>query len=84
MVANIAVLFDVEAKTLIASGEFFDPALGSVYSIQPFLQHAETGSDVGDMRFKIRVESEDRLWIKRLVERRRARGCGGHDTCIER
>ncbi len=61
LVQDIAVLFDVEAKTLIASGEFFEPALGSVYSIQPFLDHAEASSDVGDMWFKIRVDGEDRL-----------------------
>jgi hypothetical protein len=84
LVEDIAVLFDVEAKTLIAPGEFFEPPLGSVYSVEPFLHHAETGSDVGDMRFKIRVDSEDWLGIKRLVARRRARGRGGHDTYLER
>lgn len=80
LVEDIAVLFDVEAKTLIASGEFFEPALGSIYSIEPFLRQAEAGSDVGDMRFKIRVDGEDWLGIKRLVAGRRARGCSGHEA----
>lgn len=61
LVEDIAVFFDVEAETLIASGEFFEPALGSVYRIQPFLHHAKAGSDVWDMWFEIRVDGEDRL-----------------------
>ena len=82
LVDDIAVLFDNEAKTLVASGEFFEPALGSVYSIQPFLNRAEAGSDVGDMRFKIRVDGDDWFGIKRLIAGRRARGCGGHDNSL--
>jgi len=83
-VVDVAVLFDVEAKTFIAFGEFFEPALGPVYSTQPLLQPAKTRSEVGDMRFKVRVDSEDWLGIKRLVARRRASGCGGHDGYLKR
>lgn len=84
LVVDIAVLPDIEAKMFIAFGELFEPALGPVYSIQPFLQHAETCSDVGDMRLEVRVDSDYWLGVKRFIARRRPRGCGRHDTYLER
>ena len=78
LVVDIAVLPDVEAKPLIAFGELFESPLGPVYRIQPFLQQAETRSDLGDMGFEVRIDSDDWLGVKRFIARRRARGCGRH------